>query len=287
MNTLGEQLKKEREKKGITLVEVARVTKIRKTYLQALEEGDFDAQSPVFMKGFLKSYAEYLGLDSAEIIKRYKYDIKTEDELEAEPEVSASRRSSSRYLVPGIITLSLAIIIIIASIIAVKKRNTPPAPSTTIPPVTQAEATREEVVIKNTTTHPILSTVHEKLFKDVTAIKSTAPVKPAPTPVVAEKPAEKPEKTVEETGKTAKAKTNGKKHTLNITAKGTAWLRIAVDDGASIEVLMKKGETIDLAAERRFAVVTGNAGEIDITLNGKSLGSLGESGKIVSKVLPE
>lgn len=286
MNTLGEQLKKEREKKGITLVEVARVTKIRKTYLQALEEGDFDAQSPVFMKGFLKSYAEFLGLDSTDILKRYKNDIKTEDELEAEPEVSASRRSSSKYLVPGIITLSLAITIIITSIIAIKKRNTH-APSTTIPPVTQVEPTREEVVIKNTITHPILSTVHEKLFKDLTAIKSTAPVKPAPTPVVAEKPAEKPEKTVEETGKTAKAKINGKKHTLNITAKGTAWLRIAVDDGASIEVLMKKGETIDLAAEKKFAVVTGNAGEIDITLNGKSLGSLGESGKIISKVLPE
>lgn len=285
MNTLGEQLKKEREKKGITLVEVARVTKIRKTYLQALEEGDFNAQSPVFMKGFLKSYAEFLGLDSSDILTRYKSDIKTEDEHETEQGASASRRSSSKYLVLGIITLSLAIAII-TLIIALKKRNIP-APSTTIPPVTQVEPAREEAAIKNTTTHPILSTVHEKLFKDVTAIKSTAPVKPAPTTVVAEKSTEKQEKMAEETAKASKAKTNGKKHTLNITAKGTAWLRIAVDDGASIEVLMKKGETIDLAAERKFAVVTGNAGEIDITLNGKSLGNLGESGKIISKVLPE
>lgn len=281
MNILGEQLKKERERKGITLEEVARVTKIRKTYLQALEDGDFGAQSPVFMKGFLKSYADFLGLDSSDILNRYKQDITTEDEFEAEREVSASRRRSSQYLVPGIITLSLAIIIIITSIFTIKRHNT------VTPPVTPQEPKKQDALVKNITTQPLLTTVHEKIFKNLTASKAIPTSAPAPPAIVEAKPPEKTEKSAEKAVKAPNSEKNEKKHSLYITAKGTAWLRVAVDDGAATEVLMKKGEIIDLAANRKFTVVTGNAGEIDITLDGKALGSLGESGKVISKVFPE
>ncbi|MEK7850641.1 MAG: helix-turn-helix domain-containing protein, partial [Deltaproteobacteria bacterium] len=56
-DNLGEYIKREREKKGITLEEAARTTRIRKVYLQAIEDGDFNIQPSIFMKGFIKSYS--------------------------------------------------------------------------------------------------------------------------------------------------------------------------------------------------------------------------------------
>lgn len=70
--TLGEKLKRLREETCITLAEISKATKIRKVYLEKLEEGRYDElPAEVYIKGFLKSYAQYLGLDSDEVLKQY------------------------------------------------------------------------------------------------------------------------------------------------------------------------------------------------------------------------
>lgn len=69
---LGEQLRAERERRGKVLEEVAEATKIRKTYLEALEGHDWKAlPADVFTRGYLRSYAEYLGLDQEHLLKVY------------------------------------------------------------------------------------------------------------------------------------------------------------------------------------------------------------------------
>lgn len=72
MKEIGELLRKKREEKGISLLEAQAATKIRTKYLQALEEGD-DSVIPaeVYARGFLRSYAGFLGLDEKEILERY------------------------------------------------------------------------------------------------------------------------------------------------------------------------------------------------------------------------
>lgn len=64
LGTFGETLRKEREKRGITLESVSEGTKIGTRFLRALEAGQFD-QLPggVFNKGFVRAYARHIGLD--------------------------------------------------------------------------------------------------------------------------------------------------------------------------------------------------------------------------------
>ena len=72
MTRLGDQLKAERERRGIVLDDVAQTTKIRKDYLLALERHDWGAlPGDVFTQGYLRSYSQCLGLDPAYMLKVY------------------------------------------------------------------------------------------------------------------------------------------------------------------------------------------------------------------------
>ena len=68
----GEELRKEREIRGIELREIAEATKISQRFLDALERDDFKhLPAPVFTRGFVREYSRYLGLDSEEMVDRY------------------------------------------------------------------------------------------------------------------------------------------------------------------------------------------------------------------------
>lgn len=70
----GKVLKNIRELKGTTLEEISKKTKIGLSYLKAIEEDNYKVfPAEIFMKGFLKSYAKYLGLDPEEIARNYTY----------------------------------------------------------------------------------------------------------------------------------------------------------------------------------------------------------------------
>ena len=70
----GVHLKNIREMKGITIDEIAQKTRIRASYLKALEEENFrQLPAEVFSRGFLKAYAKYLGLDPDVVIRNYKF----------------------------------------------------------------------------------------------------------------------------------------------------------------------------------------------------------------------
>jgi cytoskeletal protein RodZ len=73
--TLGEQLKKLRAEGRVSLHEVSRETKIPVKYLAMIEEGDYKNLPPdVYVKGFLRSYAEFLGVDCRKLIELYLRD---------------------------------------------------------------------------------------------------------------------------------------------------------------------------------------------------------------------
>lgn len=73
MESIGEKLKSTREAKKLTLKDVVKDTNISPTYLEALEEEEFDKfPSETYLIGFLRNYSEYLKLDSDEIIQAYK-----------------------------------------------------------------------------------------------------------------------------------------------------------------------------------------------------------------------
>lgn len=73
MRTVGELLQKSREKKGFSLSDISKLTKIRVSYLGAIEASRYDLlPAPVFTKGFIKSYARLLGLDEEEVLAFYR-----------------------------------------------------------------------------------------------------------------------------------------------------------------------------------------------------------------------
>jgi len=72
MATLGQILKEAREKKGVTASQAAAATRMKIQAVQALEKDDFSRMAaPMYAKGFLKLYSEYLGLDAAPLIREY------------------------------------------------------------------------------------------------------------------------------------------------------------------------------------------------------------------------
>jgi len=73
---LGEILLMARQSRGIELERAARDTKIRTRYLAALEAGDFrELPGTVYTKGFLRNYAQYLGLDPDVVVAHYRREL--------------------------------------------------------------------------------------------------------------------------------------------------------------------------------------------------------------------
>ncbi|CAN5757641.1 hypothetical protein BH20CHL5_BH20CHL5_09900 [soil metagenome] len=107
-----------RERKGVDLYRVERDTKIRARHLDALESGDYAAlPSAVYIKGFLRNYAVYLGLDPDETLARWRSETvtmrRTEAVTVAPPRPLAAPRRGPTFT-PGIIVSALLSVLVIA-----------------------------------------------------------------------------------------------------------------------------------------------------------------------------
>ncbi|HEV7573780.1 MAG TPA: RodZ domain-containing protein [Thermoanaerobaculia bacterium] len=81
--SFGEELRREREIRGISLKEIADSTKISKRFLDAIERNDHKTlPAPVFTRGFVREYARYLGLNSDEMVNRYNFAAVGDDRIE-------------------------------------------------------------------------------------------------------------------------------------------------------------------------------------------------------------
>jgi DnaJ-class molecular chaperone len=68
----GSDLKKIRDELGVSLEEIAETVKVRMAYLRAIEEDQFEkAPSRIFLKGFVRAYAQCIGLDADMVASRY------------------------------------------------------------------------------------------------------------------------------------------------------------------------------------------------------------------------
>src|SRR5687767_8244994 len=81
--SFGEELRREREIRGISLKEIADATKISTRFLDAIERNDHKTlPAPVFTRGFVREYARYLGLSTEDIVNRYNYAALGDDRIE-------------------------------------------------------------------------------------------------------------------------------------------------------------------------------------------------------------
>ena len=93
MFEIGSSLHEARVRRGLDLSQVERDTKIRTKYLAALEEDDFDTlPSPAYARGFLRTYADYLGLEGQRFVDEYHSRFAPPDETAVVAPVRIRRR---------------------------------------------------------------------------------------------------------------------------------------------------------------------------------------------------
>ncbi|MFW6146840.1 MAG: helix-turn-helix domain-containing protein, partial [Thermodesulfobacteriota bacterium] len=109
--SLGSLLKKSRNERGIELEEAFRETRIRRQILEALENERWDELSPsTFVKGFLKTYADFLGLDKNTVLELYERSIPIE-KGKSESLTQESLGTNRRPLILIVSAVALAFIV--------------------------------------------------------------------------------------------------------------------------------------------------------------------------------
>jgi cytoskeletal protein RodZ len=143
MFEIGATLREARERRQLTYEQVEAEIKIRAKYLRALEEEEFDSlPSGTYVRGFLRAYASYLGLDGRLFVDEYasRFGTRHDDELfrrRRERPMTQRRESSSAVLVALIAVVSIGVLFFVAWRFGPGEANTP-TPSFTI---TQTDTT--------------------------------------------------------------------------------------------------------------------------------------------------
>ncbi len=107
MESIGEKLRTTRSQKGYSLEQVARDTHIAKRFIEALESEDFDVfPGEPYLLGFLRTYSEFLGLDSQEMVTLYK-NLKIQEQPAPIDELIV-KKSPRPYVIAALAVLVLA-----------------------------------------------------------------------------------------------------------------------------------------------------------------------------------
>ncbi|MDO8529051.1 MAG: helix-turn-helix domain-containing protein [bacterium] len=114
--TLGERLSKVRSEKRVSLGEISKSAKIQSKYLEYLENGEYEKlPADVYVKGFLRSYAQYLGMDENYLIKLFEREKEIHNNVRKEDPQKKSFKPlkfSSLVITPKIIVVAIVIFFI-------------------------------------------------------------------------------------------------------------------------------------------------------------------------------
>jgi len=131
---IGNSLREARLRQGLEFVEVEQATKIRGKYLRALEDEQFDIlPGQTYVKGFLRTYAEYLGLDGQLYVDEYNSRYIPGDE---ETPLRAQNKSTvgrNPRVESSVVLVALAAIGILTALVVVAWRFGSDTPETAIP----------------------------------------------------------------------------------------------------------------------------------------------------------
>jgi transcriptional regulator with XRE-family HTH domain len=149
MPSIGETLRDARMRQRLDIADVEQRTKIRAKYLRALENEEFAMlPGPTFVKTFLRTYAEMLGLDPHMLVEEYRTNYEGEDELELQPLGPPSAMGRDRMggprLGPGMLAL-LVLVGVVAVLVVIGLTSDDSG---------TGEASRTETTAERTTTQP-------------------------------------------------------------------------------------------------------------------------------------
>ncbi|MEA2463444.1 MAG: cytoskeleton protein RodZ [Acidobacteriota bacterium] len=245
--SFGEELRREREIRGISLKEIADATKISKRFLEAIERNDHRTlPAPAFTRGFVRAYARYVGLNSEEMVNRYNFAVASDDRIEKPPHIEKYPQTPIRDISPK-----------------------PPA-KRGIPPV-YARINRNIIwsvlimlALGGVAYWAIQYRGQAEAEPDPAAVPvATKAIVPPPLP-----PPENP--------------TDDSKLRLAMEVVAPSWVRLEADGKTVVNTRMEPGERRTFEATDVFNFHTiGNAAGIRLTLNGVTVPPLGEDGEVV------
>lgn len=146
MFEIGSSLREARERRGLSYADVEIGTKVRSRYIKALEDERFDIlPGPTYTKGFLRAYADFLGLDGNLYIDEFNsrhHDPRRDPEREIYPR-SKARTQRRQRRESNLVLIALAAIVAVSSLvfIAFVNNSSPPPAQLPIPSTTTSSST--------------------------------------------------------------------------------------------------------------------------------------------------
>lgn len=271
MTSFGEKLQREREMRGVTLEEIAEATKIGTRNLRALETNDFDKlPGGIFNKGFVRAYARYLGIDEEQAVADY---LAASGQAEAPatgplPDLPPTVKLTVRRRRPWRL-VALVLLLLAAAYLGWRaySQRYASADDSAVPAAPPAATETKAAPAPSTSAATDSSSPAGTVTSGATGPAATGAATPTPA---ASAPAGQP-------APTESAPVAG--FALEVRAKRDCWVAVTVDGKSQGNQLMKAGSQQSLHATREIVLTVGNAGGLDIFVDGKPLPPQGSEGQ--------
>jgi cytoskeleton protein RodZ len=271
VEAIGKIFRLAREEKKLAIEDVARATHIRRLYLLSIESGDF-TQLPggIYTVGFIKTYALFLDLDAADILRQLGMDAITVAETNALVVPIPTESQERPQLKIVVLTCSVALIVLGLSYFW--HENSP----------ISSIQDKDEVFTPTTQNTPLESLVNEEKEGDTNSIEAETQTHQVPQ----EEQPSRSDKIVEDSSQYEAKSTKSIREELYkiaIFADKDSWVQILDNQGKNVFVrLMHSGEIFEIPADHPpYKLNTGNAAGIRIRLNNETTKALGGEGKVV------
>ncbi len=264
VENFGSYLKHERELRGVPLEEISGATKIHIRFLQALEDNRFDElPGEVFIKGYIRSYANIIGSDVEEMLNIYEESVgnKTENSKDLVTQSNTSAKTFLGFSLIGLIILAL----IFGVRFLISSKNNPPVINAELDEKKIAKPSAPIKAPKKKT--PLI--IEDELLKESdrptpeqsqTLITKLDSFKQKPDIESQVVPADKENQSVLE-----------KPLKLTIKAKNNSWFNMTIDDFREEDFILPADGEKSYWANNVFRLTIGNKQDTEIILNGKKL----------------
>lgn len=298
-------LRASRLRHGEEIKEIARALRIRLVYLVALEEGRWhELPGTTYAVGFLRAYAEYLGLDSVEVIRRFRTEC---EDAQRKTHLQFPAPVTERSVPGGAILLISVVLAAVAYggwyLLADRDRDkvetVPPLPDRLAQmigkPAAKAPAPAGEAAspTESSASAPVVEPIKpESTVEAAKPVETAAPPKPveaAPAPSAAPPPGESappPEATSGMSGTntmSGSAKIYGAADgpsRIVLKAKQDSWIQVRDETAGKLIAtrLLRAGESFRVPDQPGLTLTTGNAGALEVTVDGEIVPAVGGSG---------
>ncbi len=296
MGTVASELKSEREKRKISLTHIASETRISLRHLESLEEGRFsDLPGGIYNRAFLRAYCEALQLDNLqEIMQRYESELPANADKTPRSKIYLPSQSRSFHISPlliwGIMLLLSATGLFfsrnwITAVFSPYFSHTPPAavpyePARTKPVQTPPVVTAKPAEPTAPPTSLVPATVEPTPSSPAPSVPAQPPVVGSPTPAGTAAPTALPSTQPLTAGVAATQQLR-----LEISATAECWVSLDKDGSPVFRKTMQPGEIQQVSAGEKFQIILGNAGGIQLKINGKPAKPLGKPGEVIKLII--